>query len=65
VIDPDGRVHDTTGLFEKAIVSTRVATTTGETPFVRYGDWIVWLSLLALVGASTAALLRVRSRRSA
>ena len=64
VIDPDGAVHDTTGLFEKAIVSTRVATTTGETPFVRFGDWIVWLSLLGLAGATVAAL-RVRSRRSA
>ncbi len=65
VIDPDGAVHDTTGLFEKAIVSTRVATTTGETPFVRFGDWIVWLSLLGLAGATVAVLLRVRSRRSA
>jgi apolipoprotein N-acyltransferase len=65
VIDPDGTVHDTTGLFEKAIVSTHVATTTGETPFVRFGDWIVWLSLVGLLGATIAALLRVRSRRSA
>jgi apolipoprotein N-acyltransferase len=65
VIDPDGTVHDTTSLFEKAIVSTRVATTTGETLFVRFGDWIVWLSLLGLAGATVAALLGVRSRRSA
>jgi apolipoprotein N-acyltransferase len=65
VIDPDGTVHDTTGLFEKAIVSTRVATTTGETPFVRFGDWIVWLSLLGLAGATVVVLLRVRNRRSA
>jgi apolipoprotein N-acyltransferase len=58
-------VHDTTGLFEKAIVSTRVATTTGETPFVRFGDWVVWLSVLGLLAATTVALLRIRSRRSA
>jgi apolipoprotein N-acyltransferase len=65
VIDPDGTVRDTTGLFEKAIVSTRIATTAGETPFVRFGDWIVWLSLITLAGATVAALLRVRRRGSA
>jgi apolipoprotein N-acyltransferase len=63
-IEPDGTVRDSTGLFEKAIVSTRVAATTGETLFVRFGDWVVWLSLLTLVGAAVVAVLRVRSRES-
>ena len=64
VIDPDGTVHDTTGLFEKAIVRTTVATTTGETPYVRFGEWIVALSSLVLIGAAASSQL-VRSRRAA
>ncbi|HEY7106040.1 MAG TPA: apolipoprotein N-acyltransferase [Acidimicrobiia bacterium] len=58
VIDPDGTVHDTTGLFEKAIVSTTIATRTGETPYVRFGDWVVLLSALALVIAAGVAVAR-------
>jgi apolipoprotein N-acyltransferase len=58
VIDPDGTVHDTTGLFEKAIVSTTIAATTGETWYVRFGDWVVLLCALALVGAAGVAVVR-------
>ena len=60
VIDPDGSVHDTTNLFEKAIVRATIRTTTGETPFVRFGDWVVVLSSLALVGAAVTAFVRAR-----
>ena len=42
VIDPDGTVRDRTELFEKAIVDTTIVTTTGETLYVRFGDWVVW-----------------------
>jgi apolipoprotein N-acyltransferase len=66
VIDPDGTVHDTTNLFEKAIVRSTIRTTTGETPYVRFGDWIVLLSSLALVCAAVVAFVRaVRSPRAA
>jgi apolipoprotein N-acyltransferase len=65
VIDPDGRVHDTTNLFEKAIVSTTIHTTTGETLYVHFGEWVVLLSCLALIGAAVVAVVRVRSRRGA
>src|SRR5439155_17272092 len=41
VIDPDGTVHDRTDLFEKAIVWATITTTTGDTPYVRFGDWVV------------------------
>jgi apolipoprotein N-acyltransferase len=61
VIEPDGSVHDTTKLFERAIVQDTVDTTTGETPYVRFGDWIVALSALVLLGATVTAV--VRSRR--
>jgi apolipoprotein N-acyltransferase len=58
VIDPDGTVHHTTDLFEKAIVSTTIATTTGETLHVRFGDWAVVLCALALVVAAFVAIVR-------
>jgi apolipoprotein N-acyltransferase len=65
VIDPDGSVHDTTNLFEKAIVRATIHTTTGETPYVRFGEWVVLLSCLGLIGAAVVAFVRVRSRREA
>ena len=62
VITPDGTVHDTTELFERTIVDGTIDTTTGETPYVRFGDWIVALSALVLLGATVTFV--VRSRRS-
>jgi apolipoprotein N-acyltransferase len=61
VIDPDGSVHDTTNLFEKAVVRTTVRTTTGETPYVRFGEWVVLLSCLALIGAAIVVVVRRRT----
>jgi apolipoprotein N-acyltransferase len=60
VIDPDGTVHDTTSLFTRAIVQGQVTTTTGETLYVRLGDWIVLASMLGVVGATAYALSRRR-----
>src|SRR4029078_12244450 len=40
VIDADGNVHDRTGLFDRALVETTIATTSGQTPYVRYGEWV-------------------------
>jgi apolipoprotein N-acyltransferase len=50
VIDAEGHVHDATRLFHNTVVTTTVTTTTGETPYVRFGDWVV---------AGSAALLLV------
>jgi apolipoprotein N-acyltransferase len=63
VIDASGNVHDTTDLFRKAIVRGTVTTMTGETPYVRFGDWIVFLSALGVLVAAAYAV--VVSRRSA
>lgn len=65
VIDPDGTVHDRTGLFEQAIVSTTIHPATGDTPYVRYGDWIVTISALGMVAAAITGAVRVRGRRAA
>ena len=58
VIDPDGTVHHTTKLFEPTIVSATIPTTTGETPYVRFGDWVVLLSAVALVIVTVVAIRR-------
>jgi apolipoprotein N-acyltransferase len=58
VIDPDGTVHHQTGLFESRIVSASVPTSTGETLYVRFGDWVVFLSALAMVAVTVIAIRR-------
>jgi apolipoprotein N-acyltransferase len=65
VIDPDGSVHDTTKLFESAIVTASVRTTTGQTLYVRFGDWVVLLCAIAMVVVTVIAIRRPISSRSA
>jgi len=57
-IDADGDVRNTTKLFHQAIVSDTVTTTTGETPYVRFGEWAVAVSALLLLGAAVASRVR-------
>ncbi len=65
VIDADGVVHRTTDLFRNTVVSGRVTTTTGETPYVRWGDWVEWGSGVAVVTALAWAFVRRRRMRAA
>jgi apolipoprotein N-acyltransferase len=58
VIDADGRVRHSTSLFTSALTTGTVTTTTGETPFVRFGEWVLVGSALALLGAAVAASRR-------
>ena len=58
VIDPDGTVHHETGLFQSRIVSASVPTSTGETLYVRFGDWVVLLSALAMLAVTVIAIRR-------
>ncbi len=41
VIDADGDVRNKTELFQRTVVTDTVTTTTGETPYVRFGEWVV------------------------
>src|SRR5207248_8524344 len=43
VIDADGVVHQRTALFDRTVLEATITTTTGETPYVRYGEWVIWL----------------------
>jgi apolipoprotein N-acyltransferase len=62
VIDADGRVLDRTELFEKTITEGRIATTTGTTPFVRLGDWVLAACVLALIVTAWVAQRRWAGR---
>jgi apolipoprotein N-acyltransferase len=59
-VDPEGRVHRRTDLFETTILRDRIRASTAETPFVRLGDWMSLLSLVVVVGL--VALPRRRSK---
>jgi apolipoprotein N-acyltransferase len=59
-IDADGDVHGRTRLFRNTTVTETVTTTTGETPYVRFGDWVPLVSALLLLGAAVASRLRRR-----
>jgi apolipoprotein N-acyltransferase len=62
VIDPDGSVHHRTGLFDAAVVTASVPTSTGKTLYVRFGDWVVFGSALAMIVLAALAIGRpVRS----
>ncbi|MGH9014933.1 MAG: apolipoprotein N-acyltransferase, partial [Acidimicrobiia bacterium] len=61
IIEPDGDVHDTTDLFVNEIVTDQITPTTGQTPYVRYGDWLTWGCGFALVALALFARLRSAS----
>jgi apolipoprotein N-acyltransferase len=65
VIDSSGRVLAHTRLFTKALVTGTITTTTGETPYVRFGEWVLAGSVLTLLlAASFIAVREVRRARS-
>jgi apolipoprotein N-acyltransferase len=59
-IDPLGRVHGATGLFVPAAKTYRAQTTDIRTPFVRVGDWVGWLCIVA---AALLVLFRWKQAR--
>ncbi len=61
VIDAEGVVHRTTELFKNTIVSGSITTMRGDTPYVRWGDWVEWGSAAIGVAALGLALTRRRS----
>jgi apolipoprotein N-acyltransferase len=59
-IGASGDVGDTTSLFHNTVVTETVTPTTGETPYVRFGDWVPAAAAVLLLGAAVAARLRRR-----
>jgi apolipoprotein N-acyltransferase len=51
-IGADGSVGDTTGLLTREILFGEVhMRTSGKTPYARFGDWVLFLALIAAVAA--------------
>lgn len=57
-IDHNGKVLDTTDQFVVAAKSHAIQATTGETPFSRFGSWIVWLSLSVLLVSAVSRVVK-------
>lgn len=51
IIDPTGRVVAENGLFTDTITRHTIVASTRRTLYVRFGDWVPWLSLLLVIGA--------------
>jgi apolipoprotein N-acyltransferase len=62
VVDASGNVTARTELFVNSATVATVETTSGRTPYVRYGEWVV---LGALAGTALAAAAAVVRRRGA
>jgi apolipoprotein N-acyltransferase len=60
IIDADGTVHDQTKLFDRRVVESTIAGTGGQTPYVRFGEWALYL---CLIGVAVAVVLGVVRRR--
>ena len=63
VIDADGVVRERTHLFDPTLVQTTVEATTGETPYVRYGEWVTLACIAAVAGAVALGIVRRRGTR--
>lgn len=58
IFDPHGRVLAQAPLFKRFVVAAPVASLTGETPFVRYGDWFVALCGAIVMSIGSMSLAR-------
>jgi apolipoprotein N-acyltransferase len=63
LIDPDGRLHAETGLFERATIRADVPLVTGSTPYLVLGDVVGWTARWAVLALVVADLWRRRRER--
>jgi apolipoprotein N-acyltransferase len=59
-VDPRGRYHERTGLFEQAVEVWDVPLTTRRTVYARVGDVVAWLAIAALLAAVLVAWIAPR-----
>ncbi len=57
VIDPHGRICSSLGLFQKGILQCKVVALNSATPYVRYGDWFIYVCLGII---STVGIIGIR-----
>jgi apolipoprotein N-acyltransferase len=55
IIDAHGRLVTSTRLFDRTTVTSTVTTTTGETPYVRFGEWVIVACIIGVALPSVAA----------
>ncbi len=65
VVDPMGRVLETTPLFEPAVLTPTVQFASTTTPYARLGDWFPMAAFLAVAAFLIAPLLRRDHRTEA
>ena len=53
IIDANGVVHERTELFQRTVLEATVTATTGETPYVRYGEWVIWAAPSSAVAVAS------------
>jgi apolipoprotein N-acyltransferase len=58
IFDPDGRVIAEAPLFTQSVVAAPIVSLSGETPFVRYGDWFVGLCVVIVVLVGMLSIAR-------
>jgi apolipoprotein N-acyltransferase len=63
-IDPEGHVHERTGVSEQKVISHTISVRTGNTMYVALGDkpWVALIALVFLVGILNRSKLRSQSR---
>jgi apolipoprotein N-acyltransferase len=64
-IDPSGRFHRRTELFEEAVEVLDVPVTAGRTVYVRVGDLVAWVAVAVSAVALAATLVHSRRQRKA
>jgi apolipoprotein N-acyltransferase len=60
LIDASGRVHARTGLFDRTRLEGTVTAMRGETLYIRFGEWVVWVCLIAVLTCAVVAIARRR-----
>ena len=63
-VDPNGGVHDRTGLFELATIRRDLPLVSGSTPFLTLGDVVGFAARFALLALLVVVLIRARRRSS-
>ena len=63
IIDPSGRVVAERGLFVPGVIRHTIRASTARTLYVRFGDWVPWLSLLFALGTILVPRRRRRAAR--
>jgi apolipoprotein N-acyltransferase len=60
-VDPSGRVVAETRLFHDEILRHTIRASDRITPFVRFGDWVPWLSLVLVAGLGLVPRVRPKT----